>query len=122
MKLGAEQLEQIALMDWVRSRADLRPFTFHIANERRVSPLHGSILKRMGVVSGVSDIFVGIPRASYHGMFLELKAGKNKPTPNQVQFMEDMRTQGYHCVWCIGFEAARDHIETYIISKNEGFR
>lgn len=112
--LKPEQIEQIKLFDWLRTREDLIPFCLHVANERRVSPIHGRILKRMGVRAGVSDIFIGISRGKYHGMFLELKAGKNKPSKEQLQFMEDLSSQGYYCVWCQGYEAARELIENYL--------
>lgn len=114
MKLGPETIIQIKLFDWLRSREDLIPFCLHIANERRASPIHGRILKRMGVRPGASDVFLGISRGKYHGMFLELKAGKNKPSKEQLLFMQDMAIQGYHAVWCQGYEAAKQLIEDYL--------
>lgn len=109
-----EQIEQIKLFDWIRSRKDIFPFCFHIANERQTSPQQGRILKRMGVKSGVSDIFVGIPSGRFNGMFLELKAGSNVPTDNQEKFMIDMSSQGYYCIWSCGYEKARESIEHYL--------
>jgi hypothetical protein len=112
--LGPETLAMIALFDWIRLQPLLLPYAFHIANERKTSPQSGAILKRMGVRSGVSDVMFAIPKGRWHGLFLELKAGKNKPTKNQEQFMLDMTSQGYYCVWCVGFDAAVTEIDTYL--------
>ena len=113
--LKPEESEQIALFDWIRLfRPDLKDFVFHIANERKTSKQYGYKLKRMGVRSGVSDIFLAVPTKKYYGLFLELKAGVNKPTPNQIQFMLDMRKKGYQAIWCVGFDEAKYCIEEYL--------
>lgn len=109
-----EQIEHIKLMDWVRSKSHIHPFVFHIGNERKTSVQQGKLLKRMGIKAGVSDLFIGIPRGEWHGMFLELKAGKNKPTKAQELFMQDFASQGYYCVWCQGFEEAKKLILEYV--------
>lgn len=109
-----EQIEQCKLMDWIRTRKDIEPFVFHIGNERKTSVSQGRILKRMGVRAGASDLFIGIPKNNYHGMFLELKAGNNKPTEAQLNFMEDFSSQGYYCGWCRGFEEAQKMILQYL--------
>ena len=93
-----EQLIQCQLFDWIRSRPDIAPFAFHIANERKASPVEGRLLKRMGVRSGASDVFIGIPKGQWNGLFLELKAGNGVPTENQERFMIDMASQGCYCV------------------------
>jgi len=109
MKFGKESIEQIKVFEWVKNNTNL-PF-MHIANERSCTPQQGSILKRMGVRAGVSDIF--IPRASkgHHGCFIELKVGANKPTDLQKLFLEEMTNEGYFaaCVW--GSDAAIEVIK-----------
>lgn len=89
-----ERQHQITVIDWLKLATDL-PY-IHTANERRCSPQQGAMLKRMGVRAGVSDIF--IPRATelFHGAWIELKVGRNKPTPAQLQFMGDMIAEGYY--------------------------
>ncbi len=109
-----EQIEQAKLFDWIRSVKELKSYCFHIANERQCTPMQGRILKRMGVRPGVSDVFVGVPRSTYNGMFLELKAGTNVPTESQENFMLDMASQGYYCVWAKGFEQAKQCIQDYL--------
>jgi hypothetical protein len=62
--------------------------------EVRVSK-QGIILKREGLVSGVLDMFWPMPRGRHHGLYLEHKAGKNKPTAEQVEFAEFAEANGY---------------------------
>lgn len=104
MNLNPESIEQIKVIDWIKQCTDLP--VIHIANERRCSFQQGKILKRMGVVSGASDLF--IPRASknYHGMFLEIKTEKGKLTKNQIQFIEDMNNEGYYSLYAHGSDNA----------------
>lgn len=109
-----EQIEQIKLFDYIKSQPDLNLYCFSIANERKVTPQHGFILQRMGLRAGVSDVFVAIPRDTFHGLFIELKAGKNKMSPEQKKFFADMTSQGYLAVCAVGYEAARQIIETYM--------
>lgn len=118
MILGKETLEMITIFDYLRVKK-LDNYIFHIANERKTSAYGGSILKRMGVKPGVSDIFVAIPRKPYHGMFLEVKAGKNKPTNLQENFIKNMGEQGYYAIWCLGAKASIEAIEAYLLLKND---
>lgn len=46
-------------------------------------------LKNTGAVSGVWDLFLSVPKGDHCGMFIEIKAGKNKLTENQIKFKEE---------------------------------
>lgn len=46
-------------------------------------------LKAEGVISGVWDMFLAVPKGNYGGLFIEIKAGKNKLTDNQVKFRQE---------------------------------
>jgi hypothetical protein len=104
LKLKPETIAQIQVREWVIQNTDL-PF-IHVANERLASPAMGSILKRMGVRSGVSDIFIPRANKTQHGLFIELKVGVNKPTPSQLQFINEMIAEGYGAFVAYGSEEA----------------
>lgn len=104
-----EQIEQIKVFEYVKQCTDL-PF-IHIANERKTSPQQGALLKRMGVVAGCADIFIPRARSPYHGMFIELKTLKGKPSLSQLEFLTRMNKEGYFSLVCYGAEEA---IETII--------
>ena len=44
---------------------------------------------------GAWDIFIPLARQGFHGMFIEMKYGKNKLTPEQAEFGEFVSEQGY---------------------------
>lgn len=106
-----EQIEQIKVCEFVKQCTDL-PF-LHIPNERKCSPQYGARLKRMGVLSGASDIFIPRANGRFHGMFIELKTLKGKPSPAQIKFLEDMHTEGYFGMVCYGAEDAIETIKAF---------
>jgi hypothetical protein len=114
LKMGGESLEQIRLFCWIRTRPDIEPYAFSVPNDRKTNRIMGAILKHMGLKPGVSDICVAIPRGPFHGLFIELKFGKNKATQHQLNFIENMRSKGYHALVCVGYMAARAAIEEYL--------
>lgn len=52
-------------------------------------------MKAMGVKAGVYDLFIPVPRAGYHGLWIENKVGKNGLSDAQEIFGERMRFRGY---------------------------
>ncbi|TXH57400.1 MAG: hypothetical protein E6Q97_04545 [Desulfurellales bacterium] len=65
----------------------------------------GALMKSMGAKAGVPDvlIFNGVLSTllqSWVGMAIELKVGKNKPTPAQLKWHEDLRRCGWRVDVC----------------------
>lgn len=113
MAIKAEQLEMIKIFDYLKFHgADT--VSFHVANERSVSPQHGAILKRTGVTKGVPDIFVMMPARGFHGLAIELKVKPNKPTPEQLKFLETLNSNGYLAVVRYSADEAIKTIENYL--------
>jgi len=111
MALQPEQIIHIQVVDWVRACTDLP--VLHFGNERRCSPQHGAILKRMGVVSGASDLFFPRSNGKHHGLFIELKTLKGKLSPSQIKFLENMNQENYFALVCRGAEEAITFIKTF---------
>lgn len=115
MPLQPEQIEHINVVNWFNYQfPELADDLHHFANERRCSIQQGRILKRMGVKKGVPDFFLAIPIDGYSGLWLELKVGKNKVTPEQEAFLNRKMARGYMCAACWGFEAAKELISNYL--------
>ena len=76
-------------------------------------------LKRQGVKSGVSDIFLPSAKGGFHGMFIELKRrkldGPSKVAPNQRAFLAVMKAHGYKTVVCYGADEAIAAIQDYLM-------
>ena len=71
-------------------------------------------LKQEGVRAGVPDLFLALPRGNYHGLFIEMKKAKGgRVSDSQNAVMTNLVRQGYSCVVCHGWMAARLEIERY---------
>lgn len=77
-------------------------------------------LKRQGVKAGVPDICLPVARNGYHGLYIELKAGKNKATKNQEKWQVFLNDQGYYAVICYGWREAAKVIEEYLLKADNG--
>ena len=69
---------------------------------------------RQGVKAGVPDICLPVARNGYHGLYIELKAGKNTATQNQKRWLNFLNSQGYKAVICYGWQTAKDEIVNYL--------
>ena len=111
----SESHEQIAAMDWLRAQHPrIATHTMHIGNERKASHFMGYMLKRMGVLKGASDIFMAWPNGGYHGLFIEVKSLRGRPTADQLAFIERMNSVGYLALVCYGAEEVICTMKEYI--------
>ena len=81
-----EAIEQEALFRWVAYYRGYCPdvdLLYHIPNGGRRDAKEAAHLKRQGVRAGVPDLCLPVPRGGFHGLYIELKAGQNKPTAHQ---------------------------------------
>jgi len=53
-----------------------------------------------GVKRGVPDVFLPVARGGYHGLWIEMKYGKNKTTSNQKWWLNELKDQGYKTAVC----------------------
>lgn len=70
--------------------------------------------KAAGMRKGKPDIELPVSRGRYHGLFIELKFGRNSPTREQVEYMGRLGDEGNLCVVCYGAKAAVDSIISYL--------
>lgn len=89
---------QKAVIDECDRRAILRPeygLIFAIPNGGARHPIIAAKLKAEGVRAGVPDLFLPVARHGYHGLFVELKAGPNKPSEAQLTWIRNLKAEGY---------------------------
>lgn len=111
-----ESQHQRALFDWIRTqeKRDHRySKIFAIPNGAKRDKITASNLKREGVLSGVWDIFIPIPRGALGGLFIEMKAGKNKLTDNQKRFKEGL-DNSYSFEVCYSWIEAKEVIQEWL--------
>lgn len=111
-----EAQEQTMIFNWAKYNPELK-WLFAIPNGGNRSIIEATHLKYQGVKKGVSDMCLALPKGKYHGLFIELKAGKNKPSAEQKEFISYANDQGYLAKVCYGHEEAINLIEKYLNLK-----
>lgn len=112
-----EHLAQAALFRWAGYQSKRPPelaLMFAIPNGGYRHPAAAAKLMAEGVKAGVPDVCLPVPRGEYHGLWIEMKAGRNKPTANQIWWHMHLTQQGYRVAVCYGWEAAIEVIEEYL--------
>lgn len=82
--------EQAKVVAWARRNESAFPglWLLHCSlNGVKLSKAQAGIAKGQGMLSGVPDLFLPYPCGKYVGLYIEMKHGKNKPTPEQQAFM-----------------------------------
>lgn len=105
------------MFSWARLAAGRFPelkFMFHIPNGGGRNKIEAANLKRQGVKAGVPDICLPVSRNGYHGLWIELKVGKNRTTEHQDEYISFLSAQGYDVAVCYGMEDAAKKIVEYL--------
>lgn len=111
----SETTEQITLFDWAKRTENILPelaLMYHVPNEGKRS--NGGILKAARLKSGVPDVCLPVANNGFHGLYIELKFGKNKATKAQEEYMAMLDAQGYKTAVCYGAEEAGEEILAYL--------
>lgn len=111
-----EHKDQVALVRALRKMGMPYDLIFAIPNGGKRHLRVATKLKAEGVTAGIPDLFLPHSNGAYFGLFVEMKAGKNKATENQKKKMEELSKQGYLCVVCYGSKEALDIIINYVES------
>lgn len=109
--------EQKALMQWAKwqeGRYSELKLLYHCPNGGTRNKLEAANLKRQGVKAGVPDLFLPVPRSQKHGLFIEMKVGRNKCTDNQKKWIKALIGQGYEVKVCYSCEEAIQIIKRYL--------
>ena len=75
--------------------------------------------KATGYKRGFPDLFIYEPRGSYHGLAIELKIGYNKPSVQQLTWLNKLTEKGYLAMSCNNLDKAIEIIDIYLNFKNE---
>lgn len=112
-----ESIEQICLFRWAAYSSGAMPelkLLYHVPNGGKRDIATAKKLKAEGVKAGVPDICLPVARGKYHGLYIELKVGKNKTTENQDMWLEALNKNGYYTNVCYGWEEASKVITDYL--------
>lgn len=124
-----ESQSQRALIEWASMASfpcqipNIKPdekiidFLYAIPNGGARSKATAGKLKAEGVKAGVWDLKLEVPIGKFPGLWIEMKAGKNTLSKEQVQWRDRMQRMGFKCVVCWDWLAAKDHIMEYLGSQ-----
>ena len=113
----SEHTEQVKLFQWAAHRLGVYPelaLMFAIPNAGKRRGSQGGWMVAEGLKRGVPDVCLPVARGGYHGLFLELKHGRNKATVEQLYWQERLLIQGYRADVVYEFEGARAAIIAYL--------
>jgi hypothetical protein len=71
-------------------------------------------MRREGIQPGVSDLFLSVPRHTFHGLYLEAKHGKGRQSDHQKAFQAAVTEEGYLYVLFSTFEAFQTIVTDYL--------
>lgn len=109
--LSTEHAEQCVVVDYCRLR---KVPVFAIPNGGTRNKAEAAKLKAEGVSAGVPDLFIPVPTADYHGLFIEMKYGKGRTSKEQDEWLELLHKNGYLAQVCYGADSAMEVIDTYL--------
>ena len=82
-------------------------------NGVKLSGTQAKIAKGQGMLSGVPDLFLPVPKNGYHGLFIEMKSEKGRVTENQNWFLTNAESLGYKIAVCYSAKEAIAAIQAY---------
>jgi hypothetical protein len=114
---ATEHEEQVAVFDWARCMYSRKPelrLLHAIPNGSWRALTTAKRLKREGVMPGVPDMCLPVPRGKWYGLYIELKSSGGRLSKEQKQWMDALHEQGYYTSCCWGAEAAINAIIWYL--------
>lgn len=112
-----EHEEQVALFEWASYNIQKYPMLanmFAIPNGGLRNIRTAINLKKEGVKAGVLDIFFAYPSKGFGGFFIEMKRKGNKPSDEQIDWIERLTASGFKCSVCYNWNEAKNVIIEYI--------
>lgn len=113
----SEATEQIRVIDWSHRnewRCWQLALLHHIPNGGSRNRAEAVNLKAQGVKSGVPDLCLPVPMKEYHGLYIEMKYGKNTISDNQDRWLHWLSGLGYFTAVCYSADAAIETIAKYL--------
>ena len=118
MSEPTEDDEQAFIFKWAAMQEKVMPelkFLFSTLNGVRLRPGQAAKAKRLGMKSGVPDIYLDVARGQWHGLRIELKRVKSgRLSPTQKEWLSELKKQNYLGVCVHGGQKAVEVIKTYL--------
>lgn len=116
--IPSEHDEQVTVIEWrdIMALRDPRyKRLYAIPNGGARNKRTAGMLKAEGVMRGIPDLSLPIPRGDYFGMFIEMKRRNGgRLSPEQKDWISFLSSQGYKCIVAHGADEAIEAIKNYI--------
>lgn len=119
-----EHQEQARVIAWARAHEEEYPGldVLHasvngafFAGDARKRAMQAARLRAAGMLPGVPDLFLPVPRPPYHGLFIEMKRTKGGTvSEEQHRILSRLAALGYCVVVCPGADIAIREIVAYL--------
>lgn len=115
-----ESAYQTQVVEWSQWAFKVNPVRYpHLEmlhcslNGVKLSGTQAKIAKGQGMLSGVPDLFLPVPKNGFHGLFIEMKSDKGRVTENQHWFLTNAESLSYKTVICYSAKEAISAIQAY---------
>ena len=107
---------QCACVNWFRLQyPDHASALFAVPNGGRRDRVSGAKLKAEGVLPGVSDLILLLPRGRHHGLLIEMKTERGKQSHAQRDWQRDMVHRGYKYLVIRSIDEFIDMVTDYLL-------
>lgn len=113
--MNNEHQHQVAFINYCNLKGHPYNLVYAIANGGQRHPGVARKLKAEGVKPGIPDIHLPVARKGYHGLYIEMKWGKNGLTEKQKSMHELLSKEGNLVLTCYGFDEAKAAIDDYLM-------
>ena len=118
-RLKTDAQEQAELIKWAKTCVlkKIHPeleMLYAVPNGGKRDRIEAAHLMLQGVKAGVPDLCLAVPKGKYHGLYIELKVGRNKTSEHQDKWLCNLSQNGYAVKVCYGCVSAKQAIERYL--------
>lgn len=114
---SSEDSEQETVIQWARLSSGKWPelaLLHHIPNGGSRNKKEAVKFKRMGVLAGVSDLHLPVPKAGYSSLYIEMKYDDGHLLKSQKTFLKLAAAWDNYCVVCYSAADAIEVLEAYL--------
>ena len=112
---------QCACVKWFAyQHPELQGLLFAVPNGSYRTKATAGKLKAEGVVPGVADLILLVPRNQYHGLCIEMKTEKGRQSPEQKAWQEKADANGYRYIIIRSLELFINSVENYLRKTKSG--
>lgn len=80
----------------------------------RTSMTQAKKMKATGYVKGFPDLFIYEPREKYHGLAIEIKTIKGRPSKSQIDWKDKLNNKNYKAIITYGFDQTIKEVDKYL--------